>query len=393
FLIQNNIIDDRQNQLNIPGNDNYSNNPFYTMTKEQSNTHRQHKPDTYQTTEGNSNQIQKQIGRDFCQNTVCAAQNYTITNSQISTEQTQNNKNIQTEFRLSFDQKDLNIFKGIQQFEKYTEIKACYMKVSENFSVDGVRKLTPCVRSDLIVCVNIFPSKNGQTEMVFFVWRVPMFLCAVPSVYLVDCEYRMDRLRGHTFFVDIKITIIRPKVTNFRVLDILPKFTFISKKDYFRTDFYVNKIYALKILNAEFEGNSLKKTYYSNNQHKKKCLGGKLSKTHAVQHILLTLEVHKEAVEGDIYKDPFLGDAINKLELLRSHLNEMSGVFIIEEEDFKRQMGQIIEFIKNFCTEEESTETPETGTPKAKNLKRAFLKARTWFKRYKKTFIDFYGII
>ncbi|KAF7684951.1 hypothetical protein CDIK_4301 [Cucumispora dikerogammari] len=88
--------------------------------------------------------------------------------------------------------------------------------------------------------------------------------------------------------------------------------------------------------------------------------------------------------------DPILDNAIKKLELLRSHLNEMSGVFIIEEKVFKRQMGQIIEFIKNFCTEEESTETPETGTPEAKNLKRAFLKSLAWFEKHKCTFDDFY---
>ncbi|KAF7703854.1 hypothetical protein CDIK_0119 [Cucumispora dikerogammari] len=392
FLIQNSIIGDRQNQLNIPVNDNHDINSNYTVTNEHSNAHKQHKPNTYQTIGANSNQTLEQIGQDFCQNTVCTSPNSTITNSQISIQRTQNNKNIRTEFRLSSDQKDANIFKEIQEIETNTNITACYIKVPENTHVYGVREPTPCVKSDFIVNVNIFPSKNGQTEMLFFVWRVPMFLCAVSSVYLVDLEYRMDRLPGHTFFVGIKITIIRPKVANLRVFDILPKFTFISKKDYVRTDFYVNKIYALRILNAEFEGNSLKKTYYSDNQHKKKTLEGKLSKTHEVKHILLTLEVHKKAVENEKHTDPYLNNAIKKLELLQSHLDKISDVFIIEEEDFKRQLSQIIEFNKNFCKEENSAETAETGTPKAKNLKRAFLKALAWFKRYKRTFIDFYDI-
>ncbi|KAF7686059.1 hypothetical protein CDIK_3192, partial [Cucumispora dikerogammari] len=391
FLMQNNIIDDRQNQLNIPGNDNYNINPFYTVTKEQSSTHRQHKPDTYQTTGVNSNQIQKQIERDFCQNSSCAAQNYTITNSQISTEQTQNNRNIRNEFRLSSDQKGANIFKGIQEIETKTNIKVCYIKVPENTHVDCVREPTTCVKIDFKVKVTK-SLKNGQPIMVFLIERVPMFLCPVSSVYPVDLEYKVNELsiRGYAFFSNIKITIICPKVTNLRVFDILPKFTFISKRDFFRTDFYVNRIYRLPFDNAEFERNSSKKPHYSNNQHEKSCLKSEMPRVHTVKHILSTLEVYKEAVGNDIYTDLLLKNTIKKLELLQSHLDKMSGVFIIEEEDFKRHLSQIIEFIKIFCKEENSAETVETETPKAKNLKRAFFRVISFFKRYKRTFIDFY---
>ncbi|KAF7700531.1 hypothetical protein CDIK_1028 [Cucumispora dikerogammari] len=394
YLKPNSIIDEKQFQLNIPEIDNQNKYPFYTVTIEHSNTHRQHKPDTYQAIEADNNQRRRQIEQDFSQNTVCNASNYTITNSQISIQQADNNrnKNIQNEFRLRPDQQDKNIFKGIQLFEKNTNIKACYMKVSENTPVDGVRKLTSCVKSDLIVYVTIFPPKSGQSIMVFLIKRVPMFLCPVSFVYPVDLEYKVDELSSHeyTFFRDIEITIIQSRATNLCVFYILPKFSFISNTDFFRTEFYVNKIYKLPFVNAEFERDSSKNPHYSDNQHKKKCLEGKLPKTHSVQHILSSLKVYKEAVEGEIYKDSFLNNAIEKLELLRSHLDKMSGVFIFEENGFKRQFGQIIEFNKNFCNEEDSLETLETGTPKAKNLKRAFFRVLAWFKKHMCTFDDFY---
>ncbi|KAF7684950.1 hypothetical protein CDIK_4300, partial [Cucumispora dikerogammari] len=182
-------------------------------------------------------------------------------NSQISIQRTHSNKNIRNEFRLSSDQKDANIFKGIQQFDEYTFITACYMKVLENTPVDSVRKLTSCVKSDFIVDVTILPPKNEQTKIFLLIKRVPMFLCPVSSVYSVDLEYKVNELttREYTFFRDIKITIIQPEDTNYCVFDILPKFTFISKKVFFQTDFYVRKIKMLTILNVEFEGNSLKK--------------------------------------------------------------------------------------------------------------------------------------
>ncbi|KAF7689865.1 hypothetical protein CDIK_2811 [Cucumispora dikerogammari] len=393
FLKRNNSPDDRQNQLNILGNDNHNSNLFYTEPMDLSNTDKQHKPDTYQIIGINSNQIQKQIGRDFCQNTVCTAQNYTITNPQISTQQTHNNRNIRNEFRLGLYQKDENIFKGIQEIETNTNIKVCYIKVPENTHVDGVRETTTSVKIDFMV--NVTKSlKNEQPIMFFLINRVPIFLCPEPLVYSVDLEYKVNEqsTNRYTFFRNIKITIIQPEDTNLCVSDILPKFTFILKKDFFRTGFYVNKIYKLLFDNAEFDIDYSKKTHYRNNQHKKRCLKGKLSKTHAVQHILLKLEVHKKAVKVERCTDTILNNAIIKLEVLRSHLNEMSGVSIIEEEDLKKHLSQIIEFIKIFCKEKESAETLETGPPKAKNLKRAFFRVLLWLKKHKCTFDSFYDI-
>ncbi|KAF7700533.1 hypothetical protein CDIK_1030 [Cucumispora dikerogammari] len=396
YLKPNSIIDEEQFQLNIPEIDNQNKDPFYTVTIEHSNTHRQHKPDTYQAIEADNNQIKRQIEQDFSQNTVCNPPNYTITNSQISIQQGHNNrnKNIRNEFRLSPDQEDENIFKGIKQFDKNTYITAYYMKVPENTPVDGVREPTTCVKIDFKVNVTTLLLRNGQTMLFLIIERVPMFLCSVSSVYPVDLEYKVDNLtirRGYTFFRNIQITIIRPEVTNLCVFDILPKFTFISKKNFFRNDFYVRKINFLQIFNAEFECSSSKKTHYSKKQQEGKYLEGKLSKTHSVQDILSSLKVYKKEAENEIDTDPILHNAIKKLEALRSHLDMVPFVCIYEE-DFKRQMGQIIEFNKNFCNEEDSPETLETGTPKAKNIKRAFFKVLSWFKKHKYTFDVFYDI-
>ncbi|KAF7685556.1 hypothetical protein CDIK_3695 [Cucumispora dikerogammari] len=392
FLIQNSIIDDRQNQLNISGNDKHNSNIFYTETMDHSYTLKQHKPDTYQTTGVNSNQIQKQIGRGFCQNTVCTAQNYTITSSQMFIQRTQNNKNIRTEFRLSSDQKDANIFKGIEEIETNTVITVCYMKDPRNTHVYGVREPTTCVKIEFKV--NVTKSlKNEQTKIFLLIKRVPMFLCPVSSVYSVDLEYKVNELstREYTFFQNIQITIIQPEVTKLCLFDILPKFTFISKNNFFRTGLHVRKIKMLTFFNAEFEIDFPKKTVYSNNKHEKSCLKSEMPRTHTLLHILSTFQVYKKAVENEKKIDPILDNAIKKLELLWSHLDNMCDVFIIEEEeDFKRYLSQIIEFIKNFCKEKESTETPETGTPKAKNLKRAFLKALWWFEKNNWVFNYFY---
>ncbi|KAF7687821.1 hypothetical protein CDIK_2982 [Cucumispora dikerogammari] len=393
LLKQNNISDDRQIQLNISRIDNQNKDSLYTVTMEHSDTHKQQKPDTYQSIEADNNQIKKQIEQDFSKNTDCNASNCTITNSQIPLNQAHNNrkKNIRNEFRLSPDQEDENIFKGIKQFDKNTYITAYYMKVPENTPVDGVREPTTCVKIDFKV--NVTKSlKNEQPTMFLIIERVPMFLCAVSPVCSIDLKYKMNILSvyGHAFFVNIEITIIRPEVTDICVFNILPKFIFFSNPDFFKSDFYVNKIHALPFNNAEFEIVLPEKIGYSNSQHKKLYLKSKLARRRTVQHILSTLHVYKKAVENEIHKDSILYNAIKKLELLHSHLAKMTCVVIFEEEDFKRQMGQIIEFNKIFCKENDSSETRETGTPEAKNLKRAFLKALAWFKKYKCTFDNFY---
>ncbi|KAF7687848.1 hypothetical protein CDIK_2955 [Cucumispora dikerogammari] len=172
------------------------------------------------------------------------------------------------------------------------------MKVPENTHVDDVREPTTCVKTDFIV--NVTKSlKNEQPTVIFIIKRVPMFLCSVSSVYPVDLEYKVNELsdNNYTFFRNIKITIIQPEDTNLCVFDIFPKFTFISKRDFIRTDFYVNKIYKLPFDNADFKRNSSKKPHYSNNQHEKSCLKSKMPRTHTVQHMLSTLEVYKKAVE------------------------------------------------------------------------------------------------